>query len=122
MIIEGKVMTKYFDERVLRETLKIGYNCDHCSYDAQRCYDDVRFTQMHLCDIVDNLPVADVAPVKHAHWYDVFNYLGTGKRMYVCSECGAGSSREDPYCWHCGSKMDVSDIYVGKKEVKEYDE
>lgn len=61
----------------------------------------------------------DVEPVKHGHWYDVSNYLGTGRRMYVCSECGAGSSREDPYCWHCGAKMDVPDTDVGKKEEEE---
>ena len=70
--------------------------------------------------VVECAPTVDVAPVRHGHWYDVSNYLGTGRRMYVCSECGAGSSREDPYCWHCGSKMDVSDTNVGKiEEVKE---
>ena len=53
-------------------------------------------------EIVDMQPTAG----KQGRWYDVSNYLGTGKAMYVCSECAAGSSREDPYCWHCGARMD----------------
>lgn len=57
--------------------------------------------------------------VRHGHWYDDPNYLGTSKTMYFCSYCGSASWREDPYCWHCGSKMDVSDTDVGKKEAEE---
>lgn len=55
-------------------------------------------------------------PVKHGRWYDEPNYLGTSMTMYFCSYCGSASYREDPYCWHCGSKMDVSDTNIGKME------
>lgn len=74
-----------------------------------------RFWQMGWLDKLD----ADAVPVRHGHWYDEPNYLGTSKTMYFCSYCGSASWREDPYCWHCGSKMDVSDTDVGKKEEKE---
>ena len=103
-------MTKYFDERTLRGALEIGYNCDHCSCDAQRCADSMRFTKMEVCDIIDNLPVADVAPVKHAHWI----YEGN---VYVakCSGCGnfldmRGVNTDDRgiahFCPICGAIMD----------------
>lgn len=63
---------------------------------------------------IDEMPTAE--PVKHGQWYDEPNYLGTCTTMYFCSECGSASYREDPYCWHCGSKMDVSDTNVGKMD------
>lgn len=48
----------------------------------------------------------DAEPVRHGCWYDEPNYLGTSKTMYFCSYCGSASYREDPYCWHCGAKME----------------
>lgn len=57
---------------------------------------------------VGDRDAVDVVPVKHGHWYDEPNYLGTSRTMYFCSYCGSASWREDPYCWHCGSKMEES--------------
>lgn len=47
---------------------------------------------------VDNMPAADVAPVKHGEW------CGT-----VCSACGESTSfyYDCDYCPHCGCKMDM---------------
>lgn len=56
--------------------------------------------------IVECTPTVDVEPVKHGRWYDEPNYLGTCMTMFFCSRCGSASFREDPYCWHCGAKMD----------------
>ena len=99
-------MTKYFDERILRGALEIGYNCDHCLCDAQRCADSMRFTKMEVCDIIDNLPVADVAPVKHAHWI----YGETmGHSWMKCSECCKSQDGQTAcfsYCPNCGAIMD----------------
>ena len=36
---------------------------------------------------------------KHGRW-------DRGKTMFLCSRCGSASNRDDPYCWHCGAKMD----------------
>ena len=58
-----------------------------------------------IADILEQLPTID--PVKHGQWYDKPNYLGTGRTMFFCSKCGSASYREDPYCWHCGAKMEV---------------
>ena len=46
--------------------------------------------------------------IKHGHWYSEDNYMGTGTTMFFCSNCGSQSNREDPYCWNCGSKMEVN--------------
>ena len=73
--------------------------------------------EYYISKILEQQPTIDVEPVRHGHWYDEPDYLGTGRVMYFCSYCGSASWREDPYCWHCGSKMDVSDTNVGKMEV-----
>ena len=65
-------------------------------------------------DVIDEQPTVDAE--KHGQWYDEPNYLGTCRTMFFCSRCGSASNREDPYCWHCGSKMDVSDTNVGKMD------
>ena len=76
-------------------------------------HEDIGYERGYRDGYAEALEVTvDAEPVRRGHWYDVSNYLGTDRRMYVCSECGAGSSREDPYCWHCGSKMDVTDTDV----------
>ena len=84
-------------------------------------HEDIGYERGYRDGYAEALEVTDDAePVRHGHWYDEPNYLGTSKTMYFCSYCGSASWREDPYCWHCGSKMDVSDICVGKmEEVKE---
>ena len=42
---------------------------------------------------------ADVAPIRHAHWFDV------GSLSCRCSGCGCKSERETAYCPNCGAKM-----------------
>ena len=83
-------------------------------------HEDIGYERGYRDGYAEALEVTDDAePVKHGHWYDDPNYMGTGKTMYFCSYCGSASYREDPYCWHCGSKMDVPDTDVGKMEVEE---
>ena len=56
-----------------------------------------------------DIPAADVAPVKHGHWYNS-SYLGD---EITCSKCSAtynifetdGAENFD-YCPKCGCKMD----------------
>lgn len=64
---------------------------------------------------IEDVPTADVAPVRHGHWK-------IKERGLFCSECGLPSGfidkilvEEDglrvgfmkiPYCPHCGTKMD----------------
>ena len=53
-------------------------------------------------DIVEKLrkEAGDVAPIVHAHFYNVFD--GEGH----CSHCEGLSSLKNAYCPHCGAKMD----------------
>ena len=54
------------------------------------------------CD--DEIPKADVQPVKHGKWLsrcegDIYDFS-------ECSECGNMESCETPYCAQCGARMD----------------
>ena len=54
------------------------------------------------CDIIEAMPSADVAPVRHGRWD--FDMSGAW-----CSVCGEYSEGEYRYCPSCGSKMDGGD-------------
>jgi predicted RNA-binding Zn-ribbon protein involved in translation (DUF1610 family) len=49
--------------------------------------------------VVEQMPPADVALVRHARWR---HYEG----MYACEDCGAQLDDESPFCPMCGAKMD----------------
>jgi len=64
--------------------------------------------------IIDSIPTADVAEVKHGEWKHKRATID-GEHYFCCSECGREVSvniydnpsvtRFYPYC-HCGAKMD----------------
>ena len=67
----------------------------------------VLFDQQCDCEVmpyvfkrVQGVEAADVAPVRHAHWFDV------GSLSCRCSGCGCKNDRETAYCPHCGALMD----------------
>ena len=51
--------------------------------------------------VILKIPVADVAPVRHARWKRY------GKNLGECSECGEIVSVRSNYCPNCGCKMDL---------------
>ena len=56
-------------------------------------------------DFLDNIPTADVEPVRHGHW--VYDHWCEFK----CSECGEPSNSKpykgkEIFCPHCGARMD----------------
>ena len=60
-------------------------------------------------NVLDEMPAADVEPVKHGHWINENFYTH-------CSACGKmaiydkyGQEFESDYCPHCGAKMDGGD-------------
>ena len=85
-------MTEYIERKALRDTL----------YDADAI-------TMRGVKILNQFPVADVAPVRHGRWVSVPHKLSR-----VCSVC----NRDEPYkfadidadvydyCPNCGAKID----------------
>ena len=57
---------------------------------------------------VENVPSADVAPVRHGHWIKI-----SPAGIYECSECGKNVMTSDieayEYCHGCGARMDGED-------------
>lgn len=68
--------------------------------------------------VIDSIPAADVAEVKHGKWIGwhgdkLVGIDDNGDDMYrhyhynTCSECGRGNAIKSAYCPHCGAKMDL---------------
>lgn len=54
-------------------------------------------------DIINNTPVADVAPVRHGEWQEI-------NGIFSCSRCGYSFEHEGyipffNYCSNCGAKL-----------------
>lgn len=65
----------------------------------------------HFKEIVDEIPVADVAPVVHAHWEHHDDDLYAGGGYNECTFCGWRISdwifvSVPNYCPNCGARMD----------------
>jgi hypothetical protein len=61
-------------------------------------------------DTIKNLPTADVEPVRHGRWLDMYSFDAHYQPIYQCSECGKQVADNyiscHKYCLHCGAKMD----------------
>lgn len=71
-----------------------------------------------VSSVIDALPAADVAEVKHGYWvgleYDGYADGCPVYDLWECSECGEEVSGEDVpmthlFCYDCGAKMDRSE-------------
>lgn len=61
---------------------------------------------------IDQMPSADVQPVKHGRWIGINEYckkngyIPSGMGIYYwCSECGKGEPKISDYCPNCGARM-----------------
>nr|DAD61057.1 MAG TPA: DNA-directed RNA polymerase [Caudoviricetes sp.] len=95
---EGVAMAEYINRKALLKK----------AWDA-----DTRIGYVQVVDVGDilDMPVADVAPVVHAHWVVRFDGPYKRRRCY-CSYCGKhngvggiAQNQEKPYCPNCGAKM-----------------
>lgn len=57
-------------------------------------------------DVIDDLPSADVAPVRHGHWIKNDPHCDGLAFLWNCSKCGAESEEGYRYCPACGARMD----------------
>lgn len=57
--------------------------------------------------LIDAIPAADVAPVRHGRWSPVAFGIGICTTKYQCSVCKQYKDVDRPYkyCPHCGALM-----------------
>lgn len=83
--IELKRRVKYAGD-VHAELLKAGWDC--CT----------------AAEFLNNIPDADVAPVRHGRWLP---QVVLGQKAWDCSECKTLGSPHWKWCPVCGCKMDL---------------
>ena len=91
-------MYEYIERKAIRDAL----------YDADAI-------TMSGVKILNQFPVADVAPVRHGRW--VHEHISEGYAWVICSECEAVIhkiliNKRLNYCPNCGAKMDGGDSNI----------
>ena len=103
-------MAKYIK---LEELMRFPIRRNH--YDKEHGSKDFIYGIETVLEYAENLPAADVAPVRHGRWEEM-HYEGgilDGTNFDRCSVCGYERVFDDPalktvfkYCPNCGAKMD----------------
>ena len=92
------MMTEYIERKAIRDAL----------YDADAI-------TMSGVKILNQFPVADVAPVRHGRWISLTNCSNAGVYCSVCHKkvykedyaiCNRKNKLRSDYCPNCGAKMD----------------
>ena len=96
-------MAEYIERE---ELMKFPIRSNH--YDKEHGNEHFIYGIETVLEYAENLPAADVAPVRHGRW--VHEKAADGSDLWKCSQCGAGTN-QDPegillYCFYCGAKMD----------------
>ena len=101
-------IVKYIEQKIA--TNVIG------NIDTSHPYDDKDDIVEQAIGLIDHIPAADVAPVRHGRW-EAMHYEGgilDGTNFDKCSVCGYERIFEDEklktafnYCPNCGTLMDL---------------
>ena len=75
-------------------------------FDMQELYLPVHFQEF----IVDEIPTADVAPVRHGQWVKEKRDVLIHWHCSACKECYFLEEPNAEYCPHCGAKMDLKEV------------
>ena len=59
--------------------------------------------------IIDSVPAADVAPVRHGYWVKEKRDVLIHWHCSACKECFYLDMPNAEYCPHCGAKMDLKE-------------
>lgn len=95
-------MDEYISKQVAIDAIKKIY-CPQCnSYNGVICRACEHMDDM---DIIEDMPAADVQPVKRGRW------IGFGERFsedWICSNCQRerGKGNSSNYCSFCGARME----------------
>ena len=88
--------------------------------DEADCYRD-------CIDLLDSIPAADVAEVRHGKWIGIDSSfwkpthssdIPVFRKTYRCSECRRRTAIAENYCPNCGAKMDKEEA-DDKKQPEE---
>ena len=91
-------MTEYIERKAIRDAL---YNADAITMSGVK--------------ILNQFPVADVAPVRHGRWISLTDCSNAGVYCSVCHKkvykedyavCNRKNKLRSDYCPNCGAKMD----------------
>lgn len=104
-------MAEYIDREAVERLAS-----DVCEECREAClkFDGI-YADCHQClfervkDGVPKIPAADVAPVRHGHWFESSMSFTDGLTRlygYKCSECSGFCVGESRYCPNCGARMD----------------
>lgn len=97
------------NEYISRETVLhfIEYNDKVCHYADERYENVVYATTQKICQVVAEMPAADVQPVKRGRWFHL-----TDESIVYCSECNSEAYWDTDYgqqlfdyCPYRGAKM-----------------
>ena len=75
--------------------------------DMQELYLPIHFQEF----IADEIPAADVAPVRHGYWVKEKRDVLIHWHCSACKECYYLDMPNAEYCPHCGAKMDLKEYY-----------
>lgn len=107
-------MARYIDKDIL---------IDLVNRTSVYAWDTETYISAHewVLSLIDDIPEADVEPIRHGEWIENDNNLVT-YRLYelnngesycqeiiypfFCSECRGGSEYKSRYCMDCGAKTD----------------
>ena len=103
-------MAEYIERKALREAF------DNADADIVEEYGDGYcdwgFGRQNILEVINSVPEADVAPVRHGWWIEP-QRLYYGAKQYECSLCWAeefwdkhGITEKYPCCPNCGAIMD----------------
>lgn len=85
-------MAEYIEREAAKKAVDYAVELNNTEYDI-------------VCDYLDRLPAADVAPVVHGGW----TLIGADKRgrggIWECSACRKSEPHKSDYCPNCGAKM-----------------
>ena len=88
------------------ELMKFPIRRDHC--DKEHANEHFINGIETVMEYAENLPAADVEPVRHGRWKH--EETEGGFHIWSCSRCGRGMNGNPTgtnlYCYHCGAKMD----------------
>ena len=97
-------MAEYIDREAI---MKFPIRKDHC--DKEHANEHFINGIESVLEYVENLPSADVAPMRHGRWEIVIG--SNGKEYMVCTCCRVSQDLTGvfTYCPNCGAKMDGGD-------------